>query len=121
MGRTMGRFWPIGLSRFANPKPHFGLVVGQNHDSAVSWAMWLKSQSGGHLPPVRLRSFCAFQASEGPKHTTGPKFWPPATPVAPSWAVMGLGPQRYGRVGALNIDRKTSFFVVAVAVPTRAK
>ena len=61
-GAYHGPFPAFG-SHFAYPRPHFGLIVHQNRNLAVSWVALLKSQFRGHFPPT----FCSFDPQKGPK------------------------------------------------------
>ena len=47
---------PAILSHFAYFEPHFGLIVRQNRDWAVSWATWLKWQVRGRFSWVQNRT-----------------------------------------------------------------
>ena len=64
-------------NHFAYPKPHLGIIVGQNCDLAASWATWLKLQFREHLFQAQAPIFCGFHPLSWPKRT-------------PGWAVLDL-------------------------------
>ena len=98
----MARLWVVGL------------IVGQNRDFVVLWAMWLLLQSQGRVSTAQSPLFCCFLASKWPKHRT--RALAPGCPFGPIVGRHGLGSQRawLGR----GVKKYFLFFVV---VRARAK
>ena len=82
-------------------KPWFSLLLGYVILKALLWGA---TTHFWWFPPL------------GSNTHPGPKFWPLAAPLAPFWALLGLGCGGRARVGGSKIPQKQRFWFVAVSM-----